>query len=546
MRFLKSALLLFVSSLLLGMAFLMPAHMRAVDRVVLQAGSREPGLISEAFSMISLEKPGPAAFLHDLCQQDGQKGVGKLKSALEAFRENEPSRFLQGDSDPLIGGWMGRHAPSGETVVAWMISVPFRDEVIGYLEDSNRPGVAGLLNKRHLEPLSNFPPVDYPGREVFDAVLLLTALLYEEDHLNSGFRKDLDTICSNVQNGQQTDHLESVMLRMLAIAKRMNWGQLSAFMHKIDSTQSLISLVDIASRSENALTVVYGAVWFSNSTTELADYLRLYPKTGLVDIEETVQQGQSALRHLLERRQRVFTSPTRESLYAWTWLVSPTGHLAKFTLHWPLGALFFKYTFLLLGLFLLVRFVQHESDLATKRGDVARLRFLRHQIVTILIFVLIIGAGEPFLAQDSKKKESDMRWNFPSMGTATTEQVETFMETKITQITLLALAIFALIQLSIYALCLIKLNEIRKHDARSRLKLKLLDNEENMFDSGLYFGLGGTVLSLVMLALGIVKPGLMAAYASTLFGIIFVAVLKIFHVRPYRKELILKSENETA
>ena len=120
------------------------------------------------------------------------------------------------------------------------------------------------------------------------------------------------------------------------------------------------------------------------------------------------------------------------------------------------------------------------------------------------------------------------------------------METKITQITLLALAIFALIQLSIYALCLIKLNEIRKHDARSRLKLKLLDNEENMFDSGLYFGVGGTVLSLVMLALGIVKPGLMAAYASTLFGIIFVAVLKIFHVRPYRRELILKSENETA
>jgi hypothetical protein len=32
---------------------------------------------------------------------------------------------------------------------------------------------------------------------------------------------------------------------------------------------------------------------------------------------------------------------------------------------------------------------------------------------------------------------------------------------------------------------------------------------------------------------------LMAAYSSTLFGIIFVAILKIFHVRPYRKNLIL-------
>ena len=34
----------------------------------------------------------------------------------------------------------------------------------------------------------------------------------------------------------------------------------------------------------------------------------------------------------------------------------------------------------------------------------------------------------------------------------------------------------------------------------------------------------------------------MAGYSSTSFGIIFVSILKIFHVRPFRRKLILESE----
>ncbi len=34
----------------------------------------------------------------------------------------------------------------------------------------------------------------------------------------------------------------------------------------------------------------------------------------------------------------------------------------------------------------------------------------------------------------------------------------------------------------------------------------------------------------------------MAAYSSTSFGIIFVSVFKIFHLRPTRRKLLLESE----
>jgi hypothetical protein len=87
-----------------------------------------------------------------------------------------------------------------------------------------------------------------------------------------------------------------------------------------------------------------------------------------------------------------------------------------------------------------------------------------------------------------------------------------------------------------------KLAEIRRQTLPSRLKLRLLENEDNLFDAGLYFGFVGTVLSLILVSMGITHFSLMAAYSSTSFGIIFVSILKIFHVRPYRRRLILDAE----
>jgi hypothetical protein len=105
-----------------------------------------------------------------------------------------------------------------------------------------------------------------------------------------------------------------------------------------------------------------------------------------------------------------------------------------------------------------------------------------------------------------------------------------------------SLLLFLLIQITIYIFCRRKLGEIRREALPSKLKLRLLENEEHLFDAGLYVGFVGTVLSLVCVSIGIIKPSLMAAYSSTSFGIIFVTILKIFHLRPYRKHLILESE----
>ena len=42
--------------------------------------------------------------------------------------------------------------------------------------------------------------------------------------------------------------------------------------------------------------------------------------------------------------------------------------------------------------------------------------------------------------------------------------------------------------------------------------------------------------------LGVIEPNLLAAYSSNLFGITCVALVKIRHVRPYKRQLILESQ----
>jgi hypothetical protein len=108
----------------------------------------------------------------------------------------------------------------------------------------------------------------------------------------------------------------------------------------------------------------------------------------------------------------------------------------------------------------------------------------------------------------------------------------------------LALAVFFAVQATVYIVGLIKLREIKRQQVPSRLKIKLLDNEENLFDTGLYIGLGGTGLALVLLALNLFTASPMIAYASTGFGVLFASLLKIIHVRAYRRTLILEASRE--
>ena len=111
--------------------------------------------------------------------------------------------------------------------------------------------------------------------------------------------------------------------------------------------------------------------------------------------------------------------------------------------------------------------------------------------------------------------------------------------------TMLTMLLFFVLQGLLYIACVVKLAEIRRQNVPPRTKLKLLDNEEHLFDAGLYLGLVGTIFSFILVSVGVSKPSLMAAYSSTSFGIIFVSIFKIINLRPLKRKLVLLVESST-
>jgi hypothetical protein len=159
---------------------------------------------------------------------------------------------------------------------------------------------------------------------------------------------------------------------------------------------------------------------------------------------------------------------------------------------------------------------------------------------------VVLLLSEPFLAQDTQKGTFSLRL-FPStVGGTVPARIIGGQPTVIVMnpTILLTLLVFFVLQALIYISCLVKLAEIRRQRVPPRIKLKLLENEDHLFDAGLYLGFVGTIISLIVASMGLIKFSLMAAYSSTSFGIIFVVIFKIFHLRPERRKLLLAAESQ--
>ena len=103
--------------------------------------------------------------------------------------------------------------------------------------------------------------------------------------------------------------------------------------------------------------------------------------------------------------------------------------------------------------------------------------------------------------------------------------------------------LFFVLQGLLYVASLVKLAEIRRQRVGPRIKLRLLENEEHLFDAGLYLGFLGTIVAFIIYSLYVHHQfDLMVAYSSTSFGILFVSFFKIFHLRPVRRRLLLEAE----
>ncbi|MEO7299686.1 MAG: hypothetical protein ABI042_14050 [Verrucomicrobiota bacterium] len=534
------------SAALIG-AWLMPVHLRAVDDGIVQlAGEQTTGLVERGLVLVEEKKLGAAELLGQVADQERIFEHEKLRKAINALDKRHPElrtvgevprlKTLQGLTHKKVSpaGRVGTVTNGFVPVTELVIRSENRSQIVKVLETSTRQSVRELLRCRSLTNTTTFSPSRSSSGQAFDTALSICGLLIEGQHLSPGLSNAVSSAVSQSLYGKNSQPLEQIFLDLLSLGQRLNWGQLVEFIAPTEDAETLRLQTNLARRPDTRWPVFFSAVQLSRQPSAVVKYLMTFGQTGEKDLAASLQFGAGGVAELVSRQQRLHIS--RFDRY-----VAP-----EFCWHTPGLALMLKWVFFwfagfMLAVALQIMLLPAAADRPVKsRG----LNFAREILFALGFLLVVLLLSEPFLAQESQNVEFPIRLHLPTVSSAVSIEKQDGHSSIMNQLSILTLLLFFVLQALLYTASLIKLAEIRRQNFVPRIKLKLLDNEDHLFDAGLYLGFAGTIISLILVSMGVIKPSLMAAYSSTSFGVIFVSVFKIFHLRPLRRKLLLEAETE--
>ena len=282
---------------------------------------------------------------------------------------------------------------------------------------------------------------------------------------------------------------------------------------------------------------VYAASVWSEQPEEVTRYLMTHGQPGTRWLQNAMRQGRGSMKMVLDRQLPV---SDRAGL--------GLDSAAAFSLRHPGWALFVKFLLLGLGCIILMRAWNSFFTVSATGANAVRDFILRRRAMACTLFLTLVALGEPIFLQPAQSSEYTVSINLPVLSegenqTQTPENNIAMLATSNILLNAILFVAFAAIQLFVYLTCKSKVDEIRQGEGDPLLKLRLLENEDNLFDMGLYIGIAGTALTL---AIKMLAPqfgiNLSVAYASNIFGILCVALVKIHHVRGARQQLIMEAE----
>jgi hypothetical protein len=536
--------------LLVAGGLALPAYLRAVDAGVLQrAGRNTTALVQQGLALVRENQLGAAQLLLQAGQEGGLPGWQDLGLALTHSATQHPGWLVWGGGDARLERLFGSdpHLPRSGSEVFTDFVVREENRAVGLelLRTSPVPVIQELLRCRALTNTVIFPPSESASGQALDTALVVCGLLLEGGHLSGGLSNAVCRLASESNRGVESQRLEEVLLDLMSLGQRFNWGQLVGFVGQIQDPETLRLLANLVRKSDGQLPVLFAAVQLSGQPAQVAGYLMNFSQTGLKDLGTSLRFGAGGVKELLQGNRRLHSSAFRQQMAG----RAPFGAVFSVAsdLCWrtPGLGLMMKWLLYLTGGFLLAAALHFARPAATELERPLQVRgfhVAREMLFALGFLLVVLLLSEPFLARESQRVEFPFRLRLPTVGSVVPAGTRGVNRSIMNQLSLLTLLLFFVLQGLIYTACLVKLAEIRRQNLPSRIKLKLLENEDHLFDAGLYLGFAGTIISLILVSLGVIQPSLMAAYSSTSFGIIFVSVFKIFHLRPARRKLLLEAE----
>jgi len=417
--------------------------------------------------------------------------------------------------------------------------------VLALLQASPNPLVQELLRFRLQTNTVLFSPSPSASGQALDAALSICGLLVNSGHFTASLSNALDSLAAGANRGGDSQPFEEILMSVLSLGQRLNYGQLEVFLAHIQSPETLRLLANLARNAGPDLPVLFSAVVLSGSPDQVAGYLSKFSLTGMNDLRACLPFGAGGVNELLRRNQRLYQSAIYQRLGRNAAEDPFVNFAVGYSVSRPWRALAIKWLLYLAGGFFFAMALHFAKPAVSPLEQPLQARgfhIVRELLFALGFLLVVLLLSEPFLAQDSQKMDWPFRLRLPMAGGSALAESARANPSIMNQLSLLTLLLFFVLQALLYTASLVKLAEIRRQKMPPRVKLKLLENEDHLFDAGLYLGFVGTIISLILVSLGIIKPSLMAAYSSTSFGIIFVSVFKIFHLRPLRRRLLLETE----
>lgn len=553
----KIALLAATAAILTWLGASIPVHFRATSRLVLEeAGknTRTAQTLSDDYLLAG--KPGPLGLLWDSrlarpTELDRTRAV-KLTEQHPAYRHTGgPAPLLEDYLAKLPQGALPANAR--RTCVADIL-LPETNAAtaLAQLRQSPNGTVDALLQARAIPQWRRFMPVTTPAGRPLEAAIITLALYAEADCLRPEFAKETANLALAATTGDKAsvNTLEDTLLATLVLARRMDWTTIAEIIRRVKTPEDLADFATRLLETPERAAVYYASAILADDYTPVAAYLRKYPgEEGIDSLKTAMKRGSGALKTLFAQGRTVYHAPR---ILAWldkplAW-ARPT-FLTPLTMRHPNGLLAAKIAvFFTAGLALALAL----SSLCRVAWCVPCEKLRRRRCLPLLAKLFFAGSFaifiwlllEPNLLRFTTEKPARAVF---TIGIALAGQLphkEAMNANPLDQASILSLIFFFLVQLVIYVFSMMRLSRLRGMDIPASTKLKLLENDENLFDLGLYIGLAGTVTALLMLAMNIIQASLVAAYSSTLFGILFVASFKVINIRTYRRELIIQAEND--
>lgn len=524
----------------LVLAWLLPVNVKSLNTALLrEAGRATQSVAGFGRELLELDKPGPAALVLETAKKVGDPGAAPLDTIYQDFARKHREMMPWGGWDialePLLGSRSPAASAESQPVLSFMATQQARENLRRYLGVSRLPGVQTLLQTAQLGTTQRFVPANRPGGQPLEAVILLTAYLWQTEHLSAGLQREVRVLAETAVRTGQMGELEDFYLDVLTLGRRLNWVQLSELLRTTGSLGTVGQFAHLARVAPEHLPVIYTAALMTKSADRVAHYLITFGQPGVEHLQLALASGEGAVEQLVQRQAPVSRATGPEFEFG-----------AGFVLRHPELALVAKYAAFLGGIFLLLRAMDMRLFLSVESALRGAFPRMGSGVIAVVLTFIFFVFSEPFLLKAAPLSDYKLKLTIPVIGALAAPATNASTPPATMDITtILTIVIFAAIQLGMYFICVMKISDIARQSVPPGLKLKLMENEENLFDGGLYLGIAGTATALVLQVLHLIDANLLAAYSSNLFGIVCVALVKIRHVRPYKRQLIIESQSVT-